>query len=1141
MKKIYLLYFISLISIITNAQINKFGIPFTTNYTTEDYKSEAQNWSVTIDNRGVLYFANNVCVLEYDGQMWTSIPLPNNIIVRSLKTDKNGTVFVGAYNNFGYLAPDKNGELKFYSLANKVDTMFQDFGDVWKIFTTNDAVFFTTNNHVFKYNYSTVENLNTKSDNSGNLFFFVIDGYIFLGNFFKGLEKLENPLFSKFLNSDFFSGMYITSVSKISDIEFLVTTFQNGAYIFDFENGIDTNQTSIPEISNKIFKTSLLLNSFKLNRNTYVFSTNNNGLIFTDNQFNIIHSLSRNENLSDNTCYETIADTTKLTSSWSALNNGIAKIEYNSPFKIFDKSFGYEGSVYDIIKFQNTIYFSTNVGVYYLDFENNLPVFKKISIIDENTSAEAWSFEIITENNQEKLLVGTNFGIFYLENFKSKLLLIDNDMSKSDIPTRFLKISKINNRLLIGTTEGLKIIENKNNSWTKIYGHDFQFEFRSICEDNYGNIWCGTNFNGLVKIDTSFDYQIYGTDKGLIDTKNPIVSFIDQDLIIATPNGIFTYSEFNDTIIPFNQLNSNINIPNESYYVFENTNNKIWFSCYGDGYETIKEISLIDSNKYSSIPFKRVDFKGIQTLYIDDDSILWIGTPDAVYTFDTKYRKDYNVNFNTLIRKVQLKNDSVLFNGTYFSGYGQDSIMLVSLEQPQELIRTLEYSENTIFFEWSAAFFENEEANMFSYKLEEFDKEWSKWSTETKFVYTNLPEGEYTFKVKSKNVYGTEGTIAEYKFEILPPWYRTIFAYISYFVISLLIIFIVVKWYSRKLKRENIRLEKIVDERTKEIRLKNTELEQQKEEIITQAEELEAQRDLLLDKNAEIEEKNQNIHASIQYASRIQRAILPPLNPLENNFTEHFILYKPRDIVSGDFYWLKCQDNRTYVVAADCTGHGVPGAFMSMLGVSLLNEIVEKHRGIEANEMLDLLRENVIKSLHQRQEHTKTQDGMDLSLLVYNKQTNEVSFAGANNPLIIVRNNSNNFKDITNDISEKKYKIMRDNNSQTILIELKADKMPIGIYIKDNIPFTQYKFTPQKGDTMYIFSDGFPDQFGGEKGQKYMIKKLKQFLIQINNLSLNEQKKNLNEEFNKWINTPNIKTNKPSEQTDDVIILALKF
>ncbi len=260
-------------------------------------------------------------------------------------------------------------------------------------------------------------------------------------------------------------------------------------------------------------------------------------------------------------------------------------------------------------------------------------------------------------------------------------------------------------------------------------------------------------------------------------------------------------------------------------------------------------------------------------------------------------------------------------------------------------------------------------------------------------------------------------------------------------------------------------------------------------------------------KNILITEQKKEITDSIQYASRIQNAILPPDEIIDRFLPESFIIYRPRDIVSGDFYWLTENNGRVIVMIADCTGHGVPGAFMSMLGVAFLNEIVSKNPEISASEVLNQLREQVIHSLHQTGREGESQDGMDVAMFIIDKNKNEVEYAGANNPLFIYRKGS--------------------------FIELKADKMPIGIHTRAGMPFTNRKEKLEKNDMIYAFTDGFPDQFGGPQGKKFMIKNFKRVLENIHEKPMTEQKAFLEKTLDNWM----IKAN----QIDDILIMGVRI
>jgi len=298
-------------------------------------------------------------------------------------------------------------------------------------------------------------------------------------------------------------------------------------------------------------------------------------------------------------------------------------------------------------------------------------------------------------------------------------------------------------------------------------------------------------------------------------------------------------------------------------------------------------------------------------------------------------------------------------------------------------------------------------------------------------------------------------------------------------------IVLIVKWYTRRLEKEKIRLEKIVQERTKE--------------VVEQKEQIENQRD-------EIVKKNRDITDSIEYASKIQNAVLPDDEYTEKILPEHFILYRPRDIVSGDFYWINKKNDLLIIIAADCTGHGVPGAFMSMLGVSLLNEIVNKHPVTQANEILTELREEVKRTLRQKGEEGETKDGMDIALAMVDLKNMKLQFSGAYNPLFLFRNGE--------------------------LIQYKADRMPIGIYVKEKPEFTNHVIDIQKGDTFYVFSDGYQDQFGGETGEKFKTRRMKKLLTDIQPKSMEEQKAILERTIDDWKGD--------HEQLDDIILIGVR-
>jgi serine phosphatase RsbU (regulator of sigma subunit) len=277
--------------------------------------------------------------------------------------------------------------------------------------------------------------------------------------------------------------------------------------------------------------------------------------------------------------------------------------------------------------------------------------------------------------------------------------------------------------------------------------------------------------------------------------------------------------------------------------------------------------------------------------------------------------------------------------------------------------------------------------------------------------------------------------------------------------------------------------------------------------IMHQKEEVEKQKSIAEEKSIIVEEKNKEILDSIHYAKRIQSALLTSEKYMKKILPEHFVFYKPKDIVSGDFYWSVKHHDKIYFAAADCTGHGVPGAFMSLVGISFLNEILVEKKIYSPEKILDQLRDDIIRTLNPEESIEETKDGMDIVLCCYDPDTKELQFAAANNPLYLIRNGK--------------------------LTEYKADKFPVGKYYGEMLPFTLQSIPLQPGDLIYTFTDGYADQFGGPDGKKYKYKQLQNLLLSFHAQPMEKQKQKLDDEMIAW------KGN--LEQVDDILIIGIKI
>ena len=328
-----------------------------------------------------------------------------------------------------------------------------------------------------------------------------------------------------------------------------------------------------------------------------------------------------------------------------------------------------------------------------------------------------------------------------------------------------------------------------------------------------------------------------------------------------------------------------------------------------------------------------------------------------------------------------------------------------------------------------------------------------------------------------------------------------------------------IKNYIASISQMNAELENKVIERTREI-------EAQKEEIETQKEEIESQLERVTEQKNTIEGQKTQILDSIHYAKRIQTAILPPTDALKKILSDYFVLYKPRDIVSGDFYWTFAKDDKLYIALADCTGHGVPGAFLSILGISYLNEIISENSARTSGEILGKLRDTLIYSLHQKGVEGETQDGMEVALCILNLSENTLQYSGANRPLYLVRKNSPQLDYGTTD------NVVVFENEGYQMLKYKPDNMPIGIYSESIRPFSETTISLLKNDSIYLFTDGYVDQMGGPKRKTFKVKYFRDLLFSIQDKQMSEQQTILEKHIHQWKGA--------LEQTDDMLVLAFK-
>ncbi len=1086
MKKTLLLTLLTLWICMIPIMGQNLRLPIST-YTNKVYGRdyEATNYCILTDHRNLVYAGNANGIMEYDGTEWRFIEVRQGAYVTSMALAPNGTIYIGAEQEFGLLLTNQRGSLEYRSLSQLLPDKDRYFSDIWSTHANKNLTAFQAEECMYILRGDSIQSIypNTTFHTS-----FLLGSNLYVRERGEGLKILQDDTFHLVKDGEKFTDLGIFGMFPYDDKgRILLATKEKGFYLFDPLRGIE----HMPTDNESFLIDADIFGGIALSDSNFALNTLHEGVVICNRDGKIRAVINKSTGLNSDDVKGIWQD--KYQNIWCALENGIDKIDYTSPLSFYQEESGLEGNVNTLVRFEGKLYVGTTSGLF---VEENSEVLNKtlkftpVLLIKD----QVWSLKSI----HGSLVVGTSNGLFTVKNDRARKI--------SDINVFTLYYSEKENRLLAGGSGGLTIFQ-PDLDW-KLISHisEIKMDIKAIAQNRLTShdateIWLGSSQQGCMKIlvydDLSYDIsQYYGAADGL--PEGWILPFTFQDSVVfGTQDGGFQFID--ETTIKAMLPDSLKDIPEYSRGYFQilglyNVRNDLPLSFVIHSYKRTwavvnNEITLVhhlDGSNIFEKPFRMVDLGEINSIYPDDENTVWFAASDGLARFDLENMNRHVSDLYAAIRSIVISGDSLIFNGSHMlPQYSSEYDPVILFEQPLDAVPVLDYEFNDLTFFFTSPFYDNEEDNMFSWMLDGDKSGWSSWSDRRVTSYTNLHEGEYIFMLRMKNVYGDITEPTGYRFIILPPWYRTIPAYLSYIFILTLFIYTTIRLGQRRLKLKNEKLEATVLERTEEIRHQNVELAAQKKEITD----------------------------SIYYAERIQRAILPHTERIAENIEGYFILFKPKDIVSGDFYWLAETGNKIIITAADCTGHGVPGAFMSMLGVSFLNKIILENNTLEADAILNHLRDNVISALKQTGKEGEARDGMDMSLVVIDLAGMTMEFSGANNPLYMIREDE--------------------------LKETKADRMPIAFQI-ETAGFSNHKIELKKGDTFYLFTDGYADQFGGAKGKKLMYKPFKRLLTENRDKSMEEIHRILDDTIENW-KAPDGPEGEIYEQVDDILVMGIRI
>jgi signal transduction histidine kinase len=761
------------------------------------YGAHPQNWSLTQDPQGLLYVGNTDGVLVYDGVRWTGpLPMPNGSIVRSLTTGPDGRVYVGAENEFGVLRRDSTGTLHYVSLLDEVPPAVRDAGPVWRTASTSRGVFFLTYDHLFRWRDGEMRVWSRP--------FVGPSGYAVRDTFYAvidevGLVQVRDDSLRAVPGGAALADEGVYALLPYGDQGLLVATSEA---LFRIADGTLTPFTT--DVDEQLAK-SWIYHGAALPEGQLVLTTIRNGAVLLNPQGELLRHLKEPDGLRTNTVLYAYPDHSG--GLWLGLEGGLTRVEPLSPLTVFDETTGFEGSPSDVIRHDGTIYLTTNLGVYYLETTGSRARFRAVP----GLAAQCWTFA----STEAGLLVGTSSGIYRVRPDGAVHLgggpqVYTLHRSRHD-PTR----------LYAGQRDGLLTLRLVDGRW-QVEGRidDLSATVRSIAEEETGTLWVGTNYEGLLRVTLSDDgtasVASFGEDEGLPAGRNqPFIA--DGRLLVATNAGLYRRASTapptfaRDSVLArfFDNPTAPVNDPHVDWQ------GNVWMAV-GDTLG-VARAQADGGYRWDSTPFARLRTTFTSGFYRDTDGTVWVSRGEDVIRYVPPERARPAPAVPALIRRVAtLEGDSLI------AGDARQAA-------------TLPFAANDLHFDYAAPFFDAPDATEFRIWLDGFDDGWSRWQDSPATNYTNLPPGDYTFRVQARSASGQHSAEARFDFTIRPPWYRTVWAYTLYALGGLLLVAGLVIgaswWRWRRLQAQTQQLERLVAVRTREVERQKADLEALNEEL----------------------------------------------------------------------------------------------------------------------------------------------------------------------------------------------------------------------------------------------------------------------------------------------------------------------
>jgi len=772
-KILHIIFF--LIPLFCSGQIKSTGTPNIINYQKTVYEAGTQNWGIAQDDNGFMYFANNDGLLIFDGIRWELVKISQSSALRSVCIDKNNTIYIGLFNDFGILRNEISGEKTFESLRHLIPYQITDFEDVWRIWDTQFGIVFQT----FQYLFILKDNqIKAVKPNMKYHFSFMVNNRLFLDEPGIGLFEYNGETAEKAEWTEKIKNTGIWAVLPLNETDLLIGTTEDG--IYKYENGrLEKWQTPVSELLQK----HKLYCATSIMGNNYAFGTILGGIIISDAQGRIVQNITKKNGLQNNTVLSIFEGNDD--NLWLGLDNGIDFIEITSPIT-FISDFSELGAGYCCQVFDGNIYLGTNQGLFvksFRDFNENTGEFKLVT----NTAGQVWSLSVFND----QLICSHNLGAFSIDGD------VATKIGNEEGAWKFIPMQNNPDLLLGGYYNGLVILKKNNSGWSfyqKIKG--FAESSRFLCEDNDGNIWMSHGSKGIYqialnqKLDSVVKINFYGSENGLPSSFGNIVFEINNEVVISTTDGFYQFNPESKVFQKAEKFNQLFKFDSRLKALTPDEKGNYWYMAENES----GVFRLNEDLTYTKItaPFIRLQNRFInefEFIYPFNEEHIFIGIDNGFAHYSPKYPKSYVKEFRAFIARIEIPYlDSVLY--------------LNQIYQPNAEY-SFPFRKNEFRVHFAAPFFEESQNLEFSYFLENYSEKWSDWSPISFKDFINLHENEYILKLKARNIYGTETEVTTFQFSVEPPWHRSKTAFFTYFIAFLFLVFLFIKYVRHRIKKSN--------------------------------------------------------------------------------------------------------------------------------------------------------------------------------------------------------------------------------------------------------------------------------------------------------------------------------------------------